>query len=91
MCKLWIRFKRVASNGWVISHVCETGSRQLLFGSMSSTRPPHGPRKRWKDTIKTDLGAIGINHAAMDLHSKRERGMERSLQRECEPNCASSR
>eukprot|EP00117_Sycon_ciliatum_P028828 scpid28718/ scgid23083/ Putative uncharacterized transposon-derived protein F52C9.6 len=34
--------------------------RQLLFGALPSKRPPHGPRKRWKDPIKHDLTAVSI-------------------------------
>ncbi|XP_065197534.1 uncharacterized protein LOC135829055 [Sycon ciliatum] len=34
--------------------------RQLLFGALPYKRPPHGPRKRWKDPIKHDLTAVSI-------------------------------
>ena len=47
-----------------VSRMRDRIPRQLLFSSLSSTRPPHGPRKRWKVTVKTDHGAIGINQAA---------------------------
>ena len=34
--------------------------RQLLYGALPSKRPPHGPRKRWKDSVKCDLMAVGV-------------------------------
>ena len=34
--------------------------RQLLFGALPSKRPPHGPRKKWKDPVKHDLAAVSI-------------------------------
>ena len=46
--------------------------RQLLFGSLPSKRPPHGPRKRWKDVVRTDLAAIGIEpNSWLDVASNR--------------------
>ena len=34
--------------------------KMSLFGWLPQTRPPGGPRKRWRDVIRKDLQALGI-------------------------------
>ena len=34
--------------------------RQILFGSLLTRRPAHGPRKRWKDCVVSDLRVRGL-------------------------------
>ena len=34
--------------------------KMALFGWLQKTRPPGGPRKRWRDVIRKDLQAIGV-------------------------------
>jgi len=35
------------------------GAYQVLVGKVEGRRPLGRPRRRWKDTIKIDLGGIG--------------------------------
>ena len=34
--------------------------QQVLFGELEATRPRHGPKKRWRDTIVDDLRSLDI-------------------------------
>ena len=34
--------------------------KQVLFGWLPQTRPPGGPRTRWRDVIRQDLKAVGV-------------------------------
>ena len=34
--------------------------KMALFGWLQKTRPPMGPRKRWRDVIRKDLQVIGV-------------------------------
>ena len=34
--------------------------KQILFGELEKTRPPHGTKKRWRDVVKADLQSIGL-------------------------------
>ena len=36
--------------------------KQILLGELEKTRPAHGTKKRWRDTVKTDLQAIGLQN-----------------------------
>ena len=33
---------------------------QVLFGELEATRPRHGPKKRWRDTVVGDLRSLDI-------------------------------
>ena len=37
--------------------------KSLLFGELPHTRPPHGPKKRWRDIIVSDLASIGLTYS----------------------------
>ena len=47
-----------------LGHVARMDSsrmpRQILFGSLLTRRPAHGPRKRWKDCVVSDLRVRGL-------------------------------
>ena len=34
--------------------------KPVLFGERINTRPRHGPRKRWKDTVAADTAILGV-------------------------------
>ena len=34
--------------------------QQVLFGELEATRPRHGPKKRWRDTVLGDLQSLNI-------------------------------
>ena len=68
MCKMWGDMKEIADKvkvcqlRWLghVSRMQDRIPRQLLYGSLPSKRPPHGPHKRWKDSAKCDLMAVGV-------------------------------
>ena len=35
--------------------------KQLLFGELVRTGPRHGPKRRWRDVVRSDLQAIGVS------------------------------
>ena len=39
--------------------------KMMLFGELEKTRPRHGTKKRWRDGVKSELQAIGVE----DWHS----------------------
>ncbi|XP_065178719.1 uncharacterized protein LOC135809311 [Sycon ciliatum] len=47
-----------------LGHVARMDSsrmpRQILFGSLLTRRPAHGPRKRWKDCVVSDVRVRGL-------------------------------
>eukprot|EP00117_Sycon_ciliatum_P010672 scpid14558/ scgid12480/ len=40
--------------------VCAGTPKQLLFGELPAPRPRHGPKKRWRDVVSTDLADLGV-------------------------------
>ena len=34
--------------------------KQVLNGERTDTRPRHGPRKRWRDTVAADTALLGV-------------------------------
>ena len=34
--------------------------KRILFGWLPQKHPPGGPRKRWRDVVKTDLKMVGV-------------------------------
>ena len=53
-----------------------------LFGWLPQTRPPGGPRKRWKDQIRKDLKSLGVSEAKWYEEANHSRDAWRAIYHE---------
>ena len=57
---------------WLGHIACMTDDRipkETLFGEQPASRPPHGPKKRWRDVIVSDLSACAIPVSSWFQHA----------------------
>ena len=69
-----------------LGHVARMSNHRMpkiaLFGWLPQTRPPGGPRKRWKDQIRKDLKLLGVSEAKWYDEANHSRDEWRAIYRE---------
>ncbi|XP_065189675.1 uncharacterized protein LOC135820285 [Sycon ciliatum] len=58
--------------------------QQMVFGELYATRPRHGPKKRWRDVVVTDLAAAQIGEGEW-FHQAQDRPTWKRLCRQQPP------